>query len=1169
VAAIRQAIADTADNGAAVDSLAELQTVVSTAAAAATTALGQLSAYDGTGAAPTDADFRAAGLSGVTAPRLGAVLSALATLPSGATDTYAEVQAVIDAYVAVLAEATGGAGDATPGSNPTAATYALIGAGTAGALTPSGVSLLNDVVRGAPTSAVDTIPEIDAMAEPVQRVMQTVSGTQATSLLTVNDLTALGITGVTPDLLGAVQQALSATADDGSAVDTVGKLQAAVSAAVSAATVSLSRISGFTGSGQAPTAADFTAIGVTGVSADTLPFVLSAVAVLPSASTDTAADVQQVVDAVNSILAEATGGAGDPTPGSDPNSVTYARIGATTAAGLAGPALGLLNDVITASAVSAVDSVVEIDALAARAARVLAIASGTADGSSLTLDDLVQLGVSGVTATTMPLARQAIADTADDGSGIDSLIELRAVVTQALAASATAVNRLSGYEGSGTAPTTSDYREAGVTGVTPTNLASINSAIAALPSSQTDSIAELQGVVTAYVAILGEAVGGGADPTPFSQPSAATYATIGVVSASGLTASGVVLLNDVVRRSTLGAVDSVPELEALASVAARLIGVARGQQPLPNLTVAELTALGLTGISEARLTAILSSVASSADDGTGADTVAELQALVSATEAVGVTLTGATIVARNTPVTLTAQVVDSQGRPTALSQSVRFALSADGGGVTFAPASPVTLPEGATTATVTVQFSEVATRTVRMAWLQANADVEATGRTAGTHTVTVQRNQQTLTMETVPTQAVTNPPVTLLAAASSGLGVTLISTTPTVCAVSGTSVRLLGAGTCTVQASQAGNDQWQAAPWVSRSFSVLVPTVRLSATSTALTGDGGSGQISMTVSPDSTVWSAVSDAAWLTTSSTGVGSGTVQFTAAPNASATTRSGSITVGGVTHTVTQVPLTRLDLRVAEVRGTRVRLEWTHRGPATSGFVIEGDVVSGGRTAVLPVGSVTSFTLEVPAGRYFVRVRTAEDTALRTPSNEVPLNVVVPIVPSAPAQLVGSAVGSQLKLSWLNTYEGGEPTAVDVVVGGAVSTRVPVGVADRFEFNGVPTGTYTFQIVARNAVGESAPSNTVTLSFPGACAPPQVPTWLTHSVVNRLVTVSWAAPASGSAPTEYLVTAEGVGTFPTGGARSIAGTLGPGTYRVWVQAASACGVSAPSEVQTIVVP
>jgi hypothetical protein len=83
------------------------------------------------------------------------------------------------------------------------------------------------------------------------------------------------------------------------------------------------------------------------------------------------------------------------------------------------------------------------------------------------------------------------------------------------------------------------------------------------------------------------------------------------------------------------------------------------------------------------------------------------------------------------------------------------------------------------------------------------------------------------------------------------------------------------------------------------------------------------------------------------------------------------------------------------------------------------------------------------------------------------------------------------------------------------------------------------------------------------------PQVPTWLTHSVVNRLVTVSWAAPASGAAPVDYLVTAEGVGTFPTGGARSISGMLLPGTYRVWVQATSACGTSAPSAIQTIVVP
>jgi hypothetical protein len=37
----------------------------------------------------------------------------------------------------------------------------------------------------------------------------------------------------------------------------------------------------------------------------------------------------------------------------------------------------------------------------------------------------------------------------------------------------------------------------------------------------------------------------------------------------------------------------------------------------------------------------------------------------------------------------------------------------------------------------------------------------------------------------------------------------------------------------------------------------------------------------------------------------------------------------------------------------------------------------------------------------------------------------------------------------------------------------------------------------------------------------------------------------------------------------ARVISGTLSPGTYRVWVQAVNPCGTSAPSLVQTIVVP
>jgi len=60
-------------------------------------------------------------------------------------------------------------------------------------------------------------------------------------------------------------------------------------------------------------------------------------------------------------------------------------------------------------------------------------------------------------------------------------------------------------------------------------------------------------------------------------------------------------------------------------------------------------------------------------------------------------------------------------------------------------------------------------------------------------------------------------PVNPLASASSGLPVTYTSSTPGVCTVSGSTVTMVAAGTCTIVASQAGNANWQPAPQVSQS----------------------------------------------------------------------------------------------------------------------------------------------------------------------------------------------------------------------------------------------------------------------------------------------------------------------------------------------------------------
>ncbi len=83
---------------------------------------------------------------------------------------------------------------------------------------------------------------------------------------------------------------------------------------------------------------------------------------------------------------------------------------------------------------------------------------------------------------------------------------------------------------------------------------------------------------------------------------------------------------------------------------------------------------------------------------------------------------------------------------------------------------------------------------------------------------------QTITFGALNNESLGVPPFTLSATASSGLTVAFGSATPSVCTVSGNIVTILGAGTCSITASQAGNANYAAAAAVTHAFMVLSVT---------------------------------------------------------------------------------------------------------------------------------------------------------------------------------------------------------------------------------------------------------------------------------------------------------------------------------------------------------
>jgi hypothetical protein len=90
----------------------------------------------------------------------------------------------------------------------------------------------------------------------------------------------------------------------------------------------------------------------------------------------------------------------------------------------------------------------------------------------------------------------------------------------------------------------------------------------------------------------------------------------------------------------------------------------------------------------------------------------------------------------------------------------------------------------------------------------------------GANVLTVTRLPQTITFAPLSDALATDPPFTLTATGGDSGNPVVFTSSSAACSVSGTTVTLLAAGTCAINADQAGNDNYDAAPTVTRSFTV-------------------------------------------------------------------------------------------------------------------------------------------------------------------------------------------------------------------------------------------------------------------------------------------------------------------------------------------------------------
>jgi hypothetical protein len=184
--------------------------------------------------------------------------------------------------------------------------------------------------------------------------------------------------------------------------------------------------------------------------------------------------------------------------------------------------------------------------------------------------------------------------------------------------------------------------------------------------------------------------------------------------------------------------------------------------------------------------------------------------------------------------------------------------------------------------------------------------------------------------------------------------------------------------------------------------------------------------------------------------------------------------------------------------------------------------------------------------------------------------------PTAPSAPTGLQSRVNATVVTLSWtaaatatsyvLNV--GSAPGLANVFAGSVGNITTLAGT--------VPLGTYFWRIYAVNSAGPSAASAEATFTVgPTTCAAPSAPQAFAHSVLGRQVTLTWASPATGTAPIVFTIevgSATGLSNLlsaPLGAINAISVQAPSGTFFVRLRAQNACGVSGPSQEQRIVVP
>lgn len=258
-------------------------------------------------------------------------------------------------------------------------------------------------------------------------------------------------------------------------------------------------------------------------------------------------------------------------------------------------------------------------------------------------------------------------------------------------------------------------------------------------------------------------------------------------------------------------------------------------------------------------------------------------------------------------------------------------------------------------------------------------------------------------------------------------------------------------------------------------------------------------------------------------------------------------------------------------ARPKGTATEFTWDAPVATPAGYVVEAGLASGQTIGALPIGNVTSFSIDVPPGTYYVRVRTTGAVSgTEEVSNEVLVRGGCTAPPPPPTSLAAAVNGPSLSLTWaapdafVSRYvlsAGSGPGLSDI---GTVS----LAGASTSVSGAVPSQTYYLRLAAVNACGTSAAAGDLTVVVGSPDALPAAPSAPVLTLLGGFPALQWTAP-SGTVLGYVIEAGTEIGQANLGTA-TLSGPLPqflvpfltpPGTYVVRVRAFNVAGTGPAS--------